>query len=429
MRVQALLPVLFAGAVVILAAPVATVPIEAATEQAALADDQKDDFAALERLRAMLHLDAPAKPAAGATYTGNDSCRYANDGECDDPRIGTGACHAGTDYSDCWRLAQGVEDDSCRFANDGECDEPHFGTGACAQATDRTDCGDVGYLRFQTDTCATAFDGVCNEPGIGDGKCEARTDRSDCLGRERPPLIYDNYFGYDDRVLVDISQMPWSVIGLLTLSRSGSGCTATLVAANVVATAAHCITSDSGRIDARSLFEVGDLGAGALSARVTAYLVADTTGQKVSDESETDWALLRLDRPLGDELGFVGVRAVADIPLDQLLLMPIYQAGYSWDTGDHLSGNIGCAVLLLTGVNMLQHNCDTTHGDSGSPLMIEENGLYYVVATDAAFDNDADGRIVNVATRADAWAGLLADFAAGQIGTPIEAATKTPSKR
>ena len=77
-----------------------------------------------------------ARPATGAgAVAGDDSCRYANDNECDEPGLGTGACLAGTDHSDCWRLMAGVEDDSCQWANDGECDEPGFGTGACTQAT------------------------------------------------------------------------------------------------------------------------------------------------------------------------------------------------------------------------------------------------------------------------------------------------------
>ena len=128
----------------------------------------------------------------GGRYRGDDSCQWANDGECDDPGLGTGACRQGTDYSDCWRLAQGVEDNSCRWANDGECDEPGFGTGACTQATDLADCGDVVHLRFRNDSCETAFDGVCNEPGIGDGQCAERTDRADCFGRERPLGINDH---------------------------------------------------------------------------------------------------------------------------------------------------------------------------------------------------------------------------------------------
>ena len=58
-----------------------------------------------------------SKPGA-APPAGNDSCRWANDNECDDPDIGTGACTQGTDYSDCRRIRQNREDDSCRWARD-----------------------------------------------------------------------------------------------------------------------------------------------------------------------------------------------------------------------------------------------------------------------------------------------------------------------
>ena len=102
----------------------------------------------------------PPKPGGGAApstrYTGNDTCQWANDGECDDPGIGTGACQVGTDYSDCWRIVEGVEDNTCRWANDGECDEPGFGTGACTQGTDLADCGAIIELRFRNDSCETA---------------------------------------------------------------------------------------------------------------------------------------------------------------------------------------------------------------------------------------------------------------------------------
>ena len=103
----------------------------------------------------------PQRPQGVSTgrYRGVDTCRWANDGECDAPGIGTGACTRGTDYSDCWRIAEGVEDNSCQWANDNECDEPGFGTGACTQATDLTDCGSVIELRFRNDSCETAFDG------------------------------------------------------------------------------------------------------------------------------------------------------------------------------------------------------------------------------------------------------------------------------
>ncbi|MBI1948566.1 MAG: hypothetical protein HYS27_22960 [Deltaproteobacteria bacterium] len=39
--------------------------------------------------------------AADGAAGGNDSCQFANDGECDHPGVGTGACEDGTDISDC----------------------------------------------------------------------------------------------------------------------------------------------------------------------------------------------------------------------------------------------------------------------------------------------------------------------------------------
>ena len=120
-----------------------------------------NDETPLPRLSAIIGASAPqqltdfatdkqtggGKPGAGAG--GNDSCQWANDNECDDPDIGTGACTLGTDYSDCRRLREGREDDSCRWARDGECDEPGFGTGACVQGSDRTDCGAISWMRNQ----------------------------------------------------------------------------------------------------------------------------------------------------------------------------------------------------------------------------------------------------------------------------------------
>ena len=378
-------------------------------------------------LREMVGLqEPPGKDPNPGDYRGTDTCLWANDGECDDPGIGTGACDRGTDYSDCWRIAADVEDNSCQWANDGECDEPRYGTGACTQGTDRNDCGDLRLLRFQTDVCVTAFDGVCNEPGLGNGTCEARTDRADCIGRERPMLINDHFFGFDDRVILDTAATPWVSVGWIEMDADGTACTATLVAPDVIVTAAHCIESN-GRIDARGLFQTafGRPG-GAVTARIVAHLVsADrAVGGKLVDESETDWALLRIDRPLGNEVGFVGVRRLADYSANQALLLTLLQGGYSWDTGDNLSGNLDCNIVDFDGDRLILHDCDTTRGDSGSPFMIRDGDGYFIIATDSAFDVIPNEPARYVATRADEWVALLPDFAAGTIGVALPAAVK-----
>ena len=350
-------------------------------------------------------------PRAG----GNDTCRWANDNECDEPGVGTGACSAGTDRSDCIRIMENREDDSCRWARDGECDEPNFGTGACVQGTDRTDCGDIAWMRNQTDSCATAFNGICEEPGRGHG-CEARTDRSDCHGRQRPMSINDHFFGNDDRVLVPVNEAPWRFMGTLTMD-SGGVCSATLIARDVVVTAAHCIASDGG-INAAAQFKSADE---AHTARVTAYLVDPNYNYRrfnTTDEIDgLDWALLRIDQPLGDRYGHATVRSITGP--GQPLSTELMQAGYSWDTGGHLSGNLRCRMVQTNADNTFAHECDTTRGDSGSGFLVRDGAGFDLIGVDSNFRSQRGGPFIYIAVSAASFASQAPAFIEGRTGTPV----------
>ena len=372
-------------------------------------------------------------PGAVGQPAGDDSCRWANDNECDDPRYGTGACQEGTDYSDCWRVMQGVEDNSCRWANDGECDEPGFGTGACTQGTDLTDCGDVIDLRFRTDACETAFNGVCEEPEIGNGRCAARSDRADCIGRDRPLTINDHFFGHDDRIFMDTSIMPWAAVGQITFD-AGGACTATLIGDDILITASHCV-HDEGRLSPSGEFETGyDLPGGPRTARVVDVFISpewDDARFSGTDEIDgTDWALVRIDQPLGRTIGHVGIRGLVETAGERgALREALYQGGYSWDTGEHLSGNEGCHMTEIFRDGTMAHDCDTTRGDSGSPFMVREGGQYFVVATDSNFRSNPDGPFIYIAVRSEEWLRFYEDFAAGRIGqNQVQTQPRGPGK-
>ncbi len=222
-----------------------------ATPYAAAKQDRRDD-----------------KPAA--TSAPARACPYVGDNECDEPIIGTGLCATNTDVADCIYLRRG-DADACVHARDGECDEPHFGTGACVMGSDRTDCGKVDDLRFRNDSCAQAFNGVCDEPGRGGSNaCAWRTDRSDCVGRARPPRINDHFFGNDDRVLVDPTQYPWSLVGAIKFDDEAS-CTATLIGPDVLVTAAHCINRPSGIYTRGEFVTAAGKAGGPYTARITDY--------------------------------------------------------------------------------------------------------------------------------------------------------------
>ncbi|HJL12363.1 MAG TPA: hypothetical protein RMH85_28040, partial [Polyangiaceae bacterium LLY-WYZ-15_(1-7)] len=73
-----------------------------------------------------------ANTGGGAQCT--NTCRYANDGECDDGRPGshTSLCSYGSDCNDCGvggaPMTGGACMNTCRYANDGECDDGRPGS-------------------------------------------------------------------------------------------------------------------------------------------------------------------------------------------------------------------------------------------------------------------------------------------------------------
>lgn len=353
-----------------------------ACESGTDANDCRAEAAAWQRLM-------DAVPADIRVQLGDDSCRWANDRECDDIRFGgTGACSPGTDASDCRALAIGG-DDTCRWANDGECDDPGIGTGACISGTDRTDCAPVAMMRNRSNTCETAFNGICEEPGSGRGSCAAYTDTADCIGRARPVQLRDHFFGHDDRVHPDVTQMPWRAVGLLTF-QDGT-CTGTLIGPRLVATAAHCMVTEDGRPPKGVTFRAGAWGN---RQQGTASVVSSVIAPDYSDRSAPpnggngdDWALLTLDRDLGAEIGFVRPHVFDKDDLAAIRAggYRVSQMGYSWDTGAFPSGHMDCEVLTAYRDGSMIHTCDTTRGDSGSPILHLRGGEWRLVAVDSQF--------------------------------------------
>jgi protease YdgD len=239
--------------------------------------------------------------------------------------------------------------------------------------------------------------------------------------------INDHFFGRDDRVRVNAREAPWTYMGRITNSH-GESCTATLVARDVLVTAAHCIHAEN-QVATGASFTAENGGA---QANAVAYMISPQFNyERFSTTNEIDgldWALVRLDRPLGAQLGFAGVRSLSGQTRAAARAADLYQAGYSWDTGQTLSGNVACHLIEFYPDNTFSHQCDTTQGDSGSAFLVRNGRGYDVIGVDSNYRENPDGPVINIAVGAVAFQRYVADFTAGRIGTRFGADGGKPKR-
>ncbi|MBD2259314.1 trypsin-like peptidase domain-containing protein [Pseudanabaena sp. FACHB-2040] len=219
----------------------------------------------------------------------------------------------------------------------------------------------------------------------------------------------------DDRVLMTSQSFPWTAVGRINgITAEGENyiCTGTLIADAVVLTNAHCVLNPDTGMLSRSIVFLPNLIHGQVASeadvgQVEAVLVGTDFRDRNQPPHPDDWALLKLDQPLGQKYGTVGLsrldaEALATDPFTEQLIMVAYSSDFpAAAAGETASAHLGCSIVGETEEEVIEHACDTHGGSSGGPIFAIINGEPRIVALNAAEEVDPDSEvgIVNYAVK------------------------------
>ncbi len=229
----------------------------------------------------------------------------------------------------------------------------------------------------------------------------------------------------DKRVPVQSRNYPWSSIGRLQIGDNGH-CTATLIADDWILTNAHCVVDrKTSKITSEALVFLPNLINGKLDvATDRANVIKVISGTNFSDSdvipNPEDWAMLKIDQPLGRKYGTIGWRS---LPSTELIksIKQFTLTGYSGDFPNtknypRLSAGPGytagmhkqCSITGEQSDKVLIHDCNMRAGASGSAILGWIDDKPYIVAINSAESQNKytgsaiENYAVNV-SRVNAW--------------------------
>lgn len=235
--------------------------------------------------------------------------------------------------------------------------------------------------------------------------------------------------GADDRVAVTAAEYPWSAIGRVN-NGMGGHCSGVLVGPRLVVTAAHCLWNKKTRqpMPAQSLRFVAGYDRGNYLDFAVVERMVVAPGWKFGiaygpDQVGHDWAVLVLDKRLGDHVGWVALGAA---PSEGQAVVTV---GYGQDKAHVPTAHIGCTVTGRVGAT-LTHDCDAVHGDSGAPVLVWKDGVPRLAAIHVATFSTTGGKVMGGAVPVTAFAaeavkqGAAATAGPGPLSKPLDPAIR-----
>ena len=228
---------------------------------------------------------------------------------------------------------------------------------------------------------------------------DARVDNHDQKGepqKDENGKVLNSVIGADNRVnITDTTVYPWRAITKLLIrwpNGQGGGCSGTMIAPRYVLTAGHCVNQDSKGGWATSVEVVPGLdGTYRPYGSAFATRFRSVTAWTEDQNADSDYALITLDRNMGNTTGWFGYGTWSNLEG-----ITGHLAGYPADRGAGVEMYYDYDPILDTNDKRLFYQIDTFNGQSGSGVYRKIDGSRYVMGVHAYGVN---GDNLNKATR------------------------------